>query len=239
MVQEVKQNLRKLVEGLKTDWDKHVPFIQYCINQRVTSAHGRSAFEAMFGRTDGGLTERLDARVTEEDDSWEALNARVVRMQKELFPDTAKRLAATQAKQKNKFDERVKLVDIPIGEYVILRNEERKDTLDPRYQGPYKVLSSTKTGAYALEDRTGLVLPNNYPTSALQLLSSYEPPDGKNYEVKAILHHRKSKKGGYEYKVRWKGYGAEDDTWEPTKSFNTKEAINVYWKRRGTPTRRG
>jgi hypothetical protein len=90
-----------------------------------------------------------------------------------------------------------------------------------------------------LEDRTGLVLPNNYPTSALQLLSSYEPPDGKDYEVKAILHHRKNKKGGYEYKVRWKGYGAEDDTWEPTKSFNTKEAINVYWKRRGTPTRRG
>jgi hypothetical protein len=169
-------------------------------------------------------------------DAW---NARIKWMQDELFPGTAQRLATTQAKKKKKFDERAKLVDIPIGEYVILRNEERKDTLDPRYQGPYKVLSRTPTGAYALEDQQGLVLPNNYPTSALQLLSSYQPPDGINYEVKAILAHRKTKAGGYEYKVRWKGYGEEDDTWEPPSSFNTKEVIDVYWKRRGPQSRRG
>ena len=132
-----------------------------------------------------------------------------------------------------------KLVSIPIGEYVILRNEERKDNLDPRNQGPYKVLSCTSNGAFALEGRDGVVLPNNYPTSALQALSSYKPPDGTNFEVQAILHHRKNKKGGHEYKVRWKGYGPEDDTWEPAANFNTKEAIDVYWKRRGTPTRRG
>jgi chromobox protein 5 len=70
------------------------------------------------------------------------------------------------------------------------------------------------------------------------MLSSYEPPNGKDYEVKAIIQHRKVK-GGYEYLVRWKGYSAEHDSWEPTRNFNAKEVIDVYWKRRGSRTRRG
>ena len=238
MVQSVKQLLRKLVEGKKNEWDKHIPFIQFCLNQHITSAHGKAPFMAMFGRSSGELCNHQGVAVIAKDESVEALEACIKWMQEELFPETSKSLAVTQAKKKKKFDKRSKLVEIPVGEFVILRNEERKDTLDPRYQGPYKVMSRTPTGAYSLEDRMGLILLNNYPMSALQPLSSYAPPDNKNYEVKAIMQHKKVK-GGYEYLVRWKGYNADQDTWEPARNFNTKEAIDVYWKRRGSPTRRG
>ncbi|XP_038626582.1 chromodomain Y-like protein 2 isoform X3 [Tachyglossus aculeatus] len=39
---------------------------------------------------------------------------------------------------------------------------------------------------------------------------------GDLYEVEKIIDKRKDKKGKWEYLIRWKGYGSNEDTWEPT-----------------------
>ncbi|XP_011484643.1 chromodomain Y-like protein isoform X1 [Oryzias latipes] len=41
------------------------------------------------------------------------------------------------------------------------------------------------------------------------------------YEVERILDRRRSRKGKVEYLVRWRGYGAESDTWEPESHLST------------------
>ncbi|KAJ8343779.1 hypothetical protein SKAU_G00311080 [Synaphobranchus kaupii] len=38
---------------------------------------------------------------------------------------------------------------------------------------------------------------------------------GDLYEVEKIVDKRKTKKGKWEYLIRWKGYGSNEDTWEP------------------------
>ncbi|KAG7467892.1 hypothetical protein MATL_G00137010 [Megalops atlanticus] len=38
---------------------------------------------------------------------------------------------------------------------------------------------------------------------------------GDLYEVDRIVDKRKNKKGKWEYLIRWKGYGSNEDTWEP------------------------
>nr|XP_006004918.1 PREDICTED: chromodomain Y-like protein 2 [Latimeria chalumnae] len=38
---------------------------------------------------------------------------------------------------------------------------------------------------------------------------------GDLYEVEKIVDKRKNKKGKWEYLIRWKGYGSNEDTWEP------------------------
>ncbi|XP_040911709.1 chromodomain Y-like protein isoform X2 [Toxotes jaculatrix] len=41
------------------------------------------------------------------------------------------------------------------------------------------------------------------------------------YEVERIVDKRKNKKGKVEYLVRWRGYGSEEDTWEPESHLST------------------
>ncbi|KNZ80324.1 Testis-specific chromodomain protein Y 2, partial [Termitomyces sp. J132] len=50
--------------------------------------------------------------------------------------------------------------------------------------------------------------------------------DKYHYEVDEILDSRVVR-GQLQYLVRWKGYGPEDDTWEPQKNLN--RAPNKLW----------
>ena len=43
--------------------------------------------------------------------------------------------------------------------------------------------------------------------------------DGEIYEVDDILGSRKRKGGGREYLIKWKGYGNEENTYEPSKNI--------------------
>ena len=43
------------------------------------------------------------------------------------------------------------------------------------------------------------------------------PENEEEYKVEQILDTRKSKNGKIEYLIHWKGYGHDEDTWEPFK----------------------
>ncbi|XP_066183649.1 chromodomain Y-like protein 2 [Sylvia atricapilla] len=72
---------------------------------------------------------------------------------------------------------------------------------------------------------------------------------GDLYEVERIVDKRKNKKGKWEYLIRWKGYGSNEDTWEPEHhllhceefidEFNrlhiTREKRSRHGKQAGTP----
>lgn len=61
-------------------------------------------------------------------------------------------------------------------------------------------------------------------------------PAEEVYELEAIVAHKKEH-GKYYYKIRWKGYGPEDDTWEPSDNIHNTVSIANYWERLGqTPT---
>lgn len=51
----------------------------------------------------------------------------------------------------------------------------------------------------------------------------------EEYKVSKIVGHR-ARLGKTEYKVRWKGYGAADDTWEPLENVDGNTAYLKYFK---------
>jgi len=63
------------------------------------------------------------------------------------------------------------------------------------------------------------------------------PPDddaAHEYEIDRIIGHRKQNGKEYFY-IHWKGYPAEDDTWEPKENLS-KVALEI-WERQGQETK--
>lgn len=50
----------------------------------------------------------------------------------------------------------------------------------------------------------------------------------EEYEVLDIVDHRKERGGKFLYRIRWKNYGEEDDTWEPEDTLSCPDIIKKY-----------
>jgi hypothetical protein len=120
--------------------------------------------------------------------------------------------------------------------------ESRK--LAPKREGPFPIHSVLGPYTYRLE------LPETWrvhPVFDRALLTPYvqtqehgenflrPPPDivagSEEHEVENILRHRRQGKG-YRYLIRWKGYTANDDSWEPEKNLEHSEEILEAYKKR-------
>ncbi|KAG1135847.1 hypothetical protein G6F38_012488 [Rhizopus arrhizus] len=74
-------------------------------------------------------------------------------------------------------------------------------------------------------DRTGALLPQNILPSHIKVISEEQ---SEAYDVEAVIDH-KGAPSNWLYLVRWKGYDAKDDTWEPEKHFHDNRPILKYW----------
>jgi hypothetical protein len=54
--------------------------------------------------------------------------------------------------------------------------------------------------------------------------------DAEEWEVECIVDHRGKTKRNAEFRIRWKGYGPNDDSWLPWKEARDLEAMDVYLK---------
>jgi len=114
----------------------------------------------------------------------------------------------------------------------------------PKREGPFKITEVLGPLTYRLDIPKRWKIHNVFHATLLSLFRqtdvhgpsfSNPPPDlidgEEEYEVEAILNHRKIGRG-YQYLIRWKNYSSGDDSWEPESHIKNADDILTTYKKK-------
>ena len=229
-VKLVKTLLKKYANGDLSEWCTYLPAIQMALNTRISARHHSTPFSLMFTRPYNLFIDyqsTISQPMTEE--QIMVRNAKLTRI---LYPAIASSSNAygDNVTEDFQLNHRVLEKGYPEGAMVMKTVDVRTSGMDPRYEGPFKVLSRTPHGTYVLLDSTGALHPKNVPFSKLKLISVPEIflEDAEHYEVEKVLKHKGSVNDRI-YWVKWKGYPNSENTWVPAADFDAPLIIQKYW----------
>ncbi|QRW26531.1 Retrotransposable element Tf2 protein [Rhizoctonia solani] len=203
------------------DWTKWLPMAEFAYNNAVHSSTGKTPFKALY-RWEPTLTpSNVPTDVPEADELAQAMEAQWKEVE----------LALRQAKQRMTAGESGSPTEFEIGEEAWLdaKNVNLK-TLSPKLTeqrlGPFKVIEKISDRAYRLELPPTMRIHNVFYVGLLSKVKrdnkcTFEnrpPPvtvDGEEeYKVEGITD-AEERNGKWFFRVKWKGYGSEENTWEP------------------------
>jgi hypothetical protein len=243
--QTLETYLRHLVSVGLNDWDTLLSLAEFAHNAAVNETIRTAPLKLTYGyhsRTPvGEVVEVVTPSVC---------HAFVERLQSSLS-FARKCLIAAQQRQKafadkNRVEKTLKVGDKVLlsTKYLHLKYSKKFRKLLPKWIGPFEVVQVVGPVLYKLKMNPGWRV---HPVFHVSLLETYResgrvhppPPPFEmegalEYEVESILEHRfrgiKNPKAYY--KVAWKGYGIEHNSWEPESNVvNAPEVVADYWER--------
>ena len=156
-----------------------------------------------------------------------------------------------QLVQKQQADRSRRYHSFKIGDMVYLTAKHIKQQsgvskLNPLARGPFKIVRQINENAFALKLPPTWRIKNVFHVSKLRLahrnddnqfplrrVVTPDPPEVKGdgseeYTVEKIIDRRK-RYNRWEYRVRWQGYGPEEDTWEIMRNLtNARDAVKEF-----------
>lgn len=228
-IKSMKDILRKSIEANPTDWDVHLPMVQLQMNSRIVSLHNSTPFSLFYGRAFPGISNFTAAESRSL--SNEELEERLMYLTHLVFPALSELSSTNQKKMIDKFNKSHTIREIQPGTFVMANDPVAEGALTPKKDGPFKVTRKTAFGAYELQDATGEILPRHYAPEQLNVVTQdLDQPSQESYEVESILDHS-DKDGKILYKVHWKGYTDDEDSYIPYESFDSDKLVHQYWKK--------
>ncbi|CUA70761.1 Transposon Tf2-11 polyprotein [Rhizoctonia solani] len=217
------------------EWSNWLPLAEFAYNNARHSTTGKTPFEALYGSNPNSSISNLRSDVPEAD----LLAENVTKQEDEI---AAALKLSKEAMNKNK-PEDVR-DQFKKGDKVWLDGRNLKikgaNKLTNKRFGPFEIEEKLSDWAYRLKLPETLKV---HPVFYVGLLSKShenaerpfeERPDPETvegeeeYEVEAIVDHKREK-GTWWYRVKWKGYGPESNTWEPRDHLtHAKEILKKY-----------
>jgi transposase InsO family protein len=228
-----KEVIKKHLLGTYDNWPMFVPWAQSCINNKISQLTGSTPFSLMFGRRFNGVNDYSHDSPLEvmNETEWARVQDRMISI---IYPTVAERVALQKDLLKKRMDKRQRAVNFKKGDIVMLKRHERVmnqplGTFEAQYVGPYMIESKSRMGAITLITPQGTPLPRMVRSNQLKFVSHFNPEFKENvWEVDRIVDHR-GEGDNREYKVHWKGYSSDEDTWEPISNlFDAEWSINNY-----------
>jgi Reverse transcriptase (RNA-dependent DNA polymerase)/RNase H-like domain found in reverse transcriptase/Integrase zinc binding domain/Chromo (CHRromatin Organisation MOdifier) domain/Aspartyl protease len=239
MNRTLEEMMRHYVAPHHADWDKHLPMVEFAINNAIQISTKQTPFYMHTGIHPltplSSLRDTNNAEATRVTTTWQA------RVQK-----ATANLQAAQDRQRQFANSKRRDVTFNVGDKILLNSKNinikhsgsRK--LLPRYIGPFEITQKIGQVAYKLQLPLNMKCHNVFHVSLLQTYTRsgrHQPPppplviDGAyEYEVHHILDHNGHKPGKRRFLVAWKGYPAEHNTWEPEANLtNCSEDLAEYW----------
>ncbi|KAF8749822.1 hypothetical protein RHS01_09855 [Rhizoctonia solani] len=208
----IKHFLRAYSGVNQRDWTKWLPMAEFAYNNAVHSSTGKTPFKALYGWEPTLTPSNVPTDVPEADD-----------------------LAQTMEKQWRS------PIEFELGEEAWLdaKNVNLK-TLSPKLTeqrlGPFKVTEKISNRAYQLKLPPTMRIHNVFYVGLLskvkrddkRAFENRPPPitvDGEEeYKVEGITD-MEERDGKWFFRVKWKGYGSEENTWEPRENLKNAEKI--------------
>ena len=242
VISNVKQRIVRTLHGCEKEWPLFYKAIQLYINMQVKEKHGSVPYSLMFGRAPNELTDynktALDLLDTDTK-KWKKHQEQVTSL---IFPTLDLRMRRFS----EKYIERLNQIRAPIlmatlapGTPVLIKNplyinnneHTRPMTTPPFLPDIYYIVYRTPSGAYKLRNEMGELYEREVPLSQMKLLKSRSIPklgESDVWLVEKIVNRRGRSPLDAEYRVRWKGYKAKDDTWEPAEHIIDKRLLTTY-----------
>jgi hypothetical protein len=262
--QTLEQYLRIYCALEQDDWALWISIAEFAYNDSVHATTGITPFKANLGRDPRSANWPSMALGEGESPLAEGVAARILSLQAEC----KRKIVAANAYQKQYSDKKRLPIPFAVGDKVLVSNRHirslrPKKKLDWKYIGPGTIMAQIGPSAFRV-DVPGLN--NVHPVFHASLLEPFiqrgpiphpEIPITDTlrsygddvYEVEEIVDRRQTDDDKWEYLVKWKGYGPEENSWEagPNISANT---LKTFWKKRNilpkrnskpkaTPKRRG
>jgi hypothetical protein len=226
-VKAVVSMLRRFLMELDKTWYDALPWALHQVNTLPGVICKYAPYQIVFGREPPHLGDIPGSKTSRTVASCETWLMEVEKKRKEICRIVTKVHAERTTKFRREHPEKV----FEPGDMVWLRNTDGANKLEPLWVGPCEILKRYgNTGRYQVATMDG---PEDLHMDSFKMYTAppsgkaipcwfYRPapklPEGDSFVIDKILKHR-HRNGKHEWLVRWKGYGPEDDTWEPTSSF--------------------
>ena len=244
--------LRHYVSPTQTDWDTHLPLVEFAINNAYQESVQSTPFMLNYGRhphtpasismPGTGPRQQAQDRARADGSFAECFTDEM----QQTIAHAWKSLLSAQQRQKAYHDRKARAKQFNVGDRVLLstKNTAFKNPgtakLLPKYAGPFQVLERIGIAAYKL------LLPESmkvHDVFHVSLLEPYrddrrcQPPpvtlflDGDvQFEIEAVLAVRQRRRNKKEFLVKWLGYGPEHNSWEPESNLtNCTEVLQTFW----------
>jgi len=240
--QELEQYLRVFIDHRQEQWPDWLGTAEFAYNNKIHAATKTLPFKANYGQDPRmGFKGRRKGK-------YEAAGKFVERMKK--IQEEAKAALGKAQEEIKRFGNRKwgKGEEYRVGDLVLLSTKNlkwqtkgrRSEKLTERFVGPYKIKGIISSNAIELDLPKSIRIHPVVNVSRVQLYKSQVEGQKKilpkpviiegeeEFEVEKILN-KKTIRGKKKFLVRWRGYMAEEDTWENRENLeNAKELVEEF-----------